>query len=239
MSLATRSWSALPPRCGTRSSLIHKSCGSRIRFVVRRPKPPQPSQAAWLRTWELMRSPHLTMGGLREASSRDDHGRKADTRTMPAGAGTGVLRHVELAVEIDARDLPTMATDGTRIVYNPAFVDELKPAELEGTLAHEVLHCALGHHCRRGNRDPGLWNEAADLAINPILIKNGFTLPSGALIDPAFTNLSAEEIYARLLQKRGDGSAATKQGPQQTKAAGGMGNGPQGTCGAGMPDSKG
>ncbi len=146
---------------------------------------------------------------------------------------------LSLRLKLMPGDLPTMATDGTRIVYNPAFVDELKPAELEGTLAHEVLHCALGHHCRRGNRDPGLWNEAADLAINPILIKNGFTLPSGALIDPAFTNLSAEEIYARLLQKRGDGSAATKQGPQQTKAAGGMGNGPQGTCGAGMPDSKG
>ena len=90
-----------------------------------------------------------------------------------------------------------MATDGARIVYNPAFVGELKPAELEGTLAHEVMHCALGHQCRRGERDPRLWNEAADLAINPILISNGFTLPAGALIDPAFTNLSAEEIYAR------------------------------------------
>ncbi len=50
--------------------------------------------------------------------------------------------------------LPTKATDGSRIVYNPNFVDELKPAELEGTLAHEVMHCALGHHCRRGERDP-------------------------------------------------------------------------------------
>ncbi|MGA3325888.1 MAG: hypothetical protein ABSF45_15555 [Terriglobia bacterium] len=49
-------------------------------------------------------------------------------------------------------------------------MDQLKPAELEGTLAHEVLHCALGHQCRRGERDPGLWSEAADLAINPILI---------------------------------------------------------------------
>ena len=106
-----------------------------------------------------------------------------------------------------------MATDGSRIVYNPAFVDQLKPAELEGTLAHEVMHCALGHQCRRGNRDPGLWNEAADFAINPILIANGFTLPAGALIDPAFANLSAEEIYARMLQKRNGSSAAPKQTP--------------------------
>ena len=108
--------------------------------------------------------------------------------------------------------IPTMATDGSRIVYNPTFVDQLKPAELEGTLAHEVLHCALGHHCRRGERDPRLWNEAADLAINPILISNGFTLPAGALIDPAFTNLSAEEIYARLLRKRTEGGSCAETG---------------------------
>ena len=74
------------------------------------------------------------------------------------------------------------------------------------------MHCALGHQCRRGERDPRLWNEAADLAINPILISNGFTLPAGALIDPAFTNLSAEEIYARLLRKRTEGGNCTETG---------------------------
>jgi predicted metal-dependent peptidase len=127
--------------------------------------------------------------------------------------------------------LPTMATDGSRIVYNPTFVDELNPAELEGTLAHEVMHCALGHQCRRGSRDPGLWNEAADFAINPILIANGFTLPAGALIDPAFANLSAEEIYARLLQKRGGGGAPPKPNPQQTNLGGGNAGGQQQTPG--------
>jgi len=127
--------------------------------------------------------------------------------------------------------LPTMATDGSRIVYNPAFVDQLKPPELEGTLAHEVMHCALGHQCRRGSRDPGLWNEAADFAINPILIANGFTLPAGALIDPAFANLSAEEIYARLPQKSGGGGAAPKPNPQQTNLGGGNAGGQQQTPG--------
>ena len=138
-----------------------------------------------------------------------------------------------LRLKLVPGSLPTMATDGSRIVYNSAFVGELKPAELEGVLAHEVLHCALGHHCRRGERDPELWNEAADLAINPILLGNGLTLPAGALIDPAFANLSAEEIYARLLRRRCEGaSAAQQQAPQQTNAVGGMGNGPQVTHGA-------
>ena len=120
-------------------------------------------------------------------------------------------------------DLPTMATDGTRIVYNPTFVNALSPAEVEGTLAHEVLHCSLGHHCRRSERDPALWNQATDYAINPILITNGFSLPAGALIDPAFDNLSAEEIYARLLQKasvRAGQNQADQQAPGSARASG-------------------
>lgn len=114
-----------------------------------------------------------------------------------------------LRLKLAPGPVPTMATDGRRIVYDSSFVNSLKPAELEAVLAHEVLHCALGHHCRRGQRDPQLWNQAADLAINPILIGNGFTLPSGALVDPAFYNLSAEEIYARLLQRKNSDSNST------------------------------
>lgn len=141
-----------------------------------------------------------------------------------------------LRLKLIPGDLPTMATDGSRIVYNPAFVDELKPSELEGTLAHEVMHCALGHQCRRGDRDPRLWNEAADLAINPILTANGFTLPAGALIDPAFANLSAEEIYARLLRKRAEGGAGSNQGRQQTGLGGGTASAPQATSATPPPD---
>ncbi|MGO9271766.1 MAG: DUF2201 family putative metallopeptidase [Terriglobia bacterium] len=128
-----------------------------------------------------------------------------------------------LRLKLVPGSLPTMATDGCRIVYSPAFVDQLKPAELEGTLAHEVLHCALGHHCRRGERNPQLWNQAADLAINPLLLANGFTLPAGALIDPSFANLSAEEIYARLLGRRSEGAKAASQPPpsQATASEGG------------------
>jgi predicted metal-dependent peptidase len=97
----------------------------------------------------------------------------------------------------------------------------------------------LGHQCRRGERDSELWNQAADFAINPILLANGFTLPAGALVDPAFNNLSAEEIYARLLQRRGGSGAAPKQEPQQTNASGGMANDPQQqTQEGGTPDPK-
>ena len=158
---------------------------------------------------------------------------KARVRLILGQAFFGTL---SLRLKLVPGSLPTMATDGSRIVYNPAFVDQPKPAEVEGTVAHEVLHCALGHQSRRGERDPELWNQAADFAINPILLGNGFTLPVGALVDPAFNNLSAEEIYARLLQRRGGGGAPPKQEPQQTNAGGGTANDPQETQGGGTPD---
>jgi len=76
------------------------------------------------------------------------------------------------------------------------------------------------------------------LAINPILISNGFTLPAGALIDPAFTNLSAEEIYARLLRRRTEGGAAARQAPKQTNNGGGATAGAQQTHGAAPSNAK-
>ncbi len=107
-----------------------------------------------------------------------------------------------LRLKLEAGSVPTMATDGRRIVYNPEFAQQLSAPELEAVLAHEVMHCALGHHCRRGQREFRLWNRAADLAINPLLVGNGFQLPSGALIDAAFSGMSAEEIYAELKRKQ-------------------------------------
>jgi predicted metal-dependent peptidase len=117
-----------------------------------------------------------------------------------------------------------MATNGRLIVYNPKFVEELTAAELEAVVAHETLHCALGHHCRRGGRNPDLWNEAADLAINPILVANGFTLPVGALVDPSFQNMSAEEIYARRLR-----ASFGAKAPNSSSSPPGDGGGGSGT----------
>jgi len=126
-----------------------------------------------------------------------------------------------------------MATDGRHIVYSAAFANSLRPTELEAVLAHEVLHCALGHHCRRGQRDPRLWNEAADLAINPLLVANGFSLPAGALIDPAFEDMSAEEIYSRLVERNHDSSSSpAAQSPQPQDTCGGADSPQQGSTSA-------
>ena len=100
-------------------------------------------------------------------------------------------------VPVEDSSCQTMWTDGASLGFNPAFVLSLSPAALKGCLCHEVLHCALSHHARRGARDPGRWNMAADYAVNP-LIKDKFTLPDDVLLSPDFAGLAADEIYSRL-----------------------------------------
>lgn len=104
----------------------------------------------------------------------------------------------------------TMATDGRVLAYRPPFVTGLGPDELVGVLAHEVLHNALGHPSRQGGREPGRWNVACDLAVNPLLVEAGFALPAGRLMpgEGAYHHLppgkSAEEYYAALGPGRPD-----------------------------------
>jgi predicted metal-dependent peptidase len=93
----------------------------------------------------------------------------------------------------------TAATNGTRTVFNPAFVETLTQDEVIGVMAHEVLHCANGHPWRRDARDPHGWNIACDLAINPIILDAGLRLPAGHLRDRAMDGKSAEWIYGQLL----------------------------------------
>lgn len=92
----------------------------------------------------------------------------------------------------------TAYVDGKRLGYNPEFIAKLSHDELMGLLAHEVMHLTLAHHARMKGRNSEQWNQACDYAINPLLKAEGFALPQGALLDPAYNGKSAEEIY-RLL----------------------------------------
>jgi predicted metal-dependent peptidase len=118
----------------------------------------------------------------------------------------------------ESRSVKTMATDGVSLYWNPEFVETLNAATLAGTLAHEVMHPALHHHVRRSGRDPKLWNQACDYAINPLLIDAGLSLPDGILLDDRFRGMSAEQIY-NLLETESE----PEQGPgneEETKGTG-------------------
>jgi predicted metal-dependent peptidase len=111
-----------------------------------------------------------------------------------------------------SNSIQTMATDGVSLFYNPAFVETLNAAELAGVLAHEVMHPALQHHTRRGDRDRKRWNIACDYAINPMLLDAGLTLPKDVLIDHRFRGMSAERIYNLIEEQRDqDGQTVKKR----------------------------
>lgn len=95
----------------------------------------------------------------------------------------------------------TMATDGRSIYYNADWANSITAAEQIGVFAHEVLHIVFCHHVRAKGREHDLWNVACDMAINPLLEKEGFALPVGAFRDDHDPPRSAEEIYNDLKAK--------------------------------------
>ena len=101
----------------------------------------------------------------------------------------------------------TAWTNGADLGFSSAFVLGLSFAEVLFVVAHEILHCAMGHISRRGNRDAKIWNMACDYAINSSLIKSGFTAPRGALVNPGFEGLSPEAIYAVLTKDQPEGKS--------------------------------
>lgn len=105
-------------------------------------------------------------------------------------------------------DIPTAATNGRDVFWNPLFLRRLSPAEVSGVLLHEVLHAALLHVVRRGEREPILWNIAADIVINGMIAaeiarngeRGGLALPEGGIRDEKLEKFSVEEVYEIIRQ---------------------------------------
>lgn len=109
--------------------------------------------------------------------------------------------YASLAAHLDdtpSERYPTAATDGTRLYYNPQWIEKLDQAHVEFVLSHEVLHCAFRHLTRCGTRELGRWNVAADYSVNAMLLSEGMQGPPGLLVDKALGKLHVEEIYERL-----------------------------------------
>ncbi|MEQ1593111.1 MAG: VWA-like domain-containing protein [Thiobacillaceae bacterium] len=90
----------------------------------------------------------------------------------------------------------TTGTDAKAFYYNPDFVANLSLAQTQFILAHEALHCAMGHTHRRNHRIKKRWDVACDHAVNLMLIEEGLKPPlHGILANQDYETLSAEEIY--------------------------------------------
>lgn len=118
----------------------------------------------------------------------------------------------------DGKHCPTMGVDGVRLYYNPAFTNTMTDEQLTGVLAHESLHIAYQHPFRMNlgqERDPEVWNIAADAVINPILQRRGYYLPNDTHVKiPVQKHETTEEVYDRL-----------EKNPQQKRGASGKGAG--------------
>src|SRR5262245_13644945 len=95
----------------------------------------------------------------------------------------------------DAAWCKTTATDARAFYYNPGFIAGLSLSETQFVLAHEAVHCALGHFARRQHRERQRWDVACDHAANLLLEADGLKPMPGTLANPDFQGLSAEEIY--------------------------------------------
>jgi predicted metal-dependent peptidase len=98
----------------------------------------------------------------------------------------------------------TAATDGRSFFYNTEFIEKLSVRNLEFLFGHEILHCALDHFGRTGNRHPKLANIAKDFAVNQILVDEriGDKITIIDICqDDQYRDMAWEDIYDLLLEK--------------------------------------
>ncbi len=101
---------------------------------------------------------------------------------------------------IETDKVPTAATDGVHMLFNPEFTNKLSKEEITFVIAHEVMHLVFLTHLRRGFRNPKVWNMATDYAINLVLQAENFRVIQGALVDDKYVDWSSEKIYDYLMK---------------------------------------
>ena len=115
--------------------------------------------------------------------------------------------------------IPTACTDGGKIEYNPAFFQPMTVGQINFVLMHEVFHVLLFHCSRHGERRPDIWNTAADMIVNSMLMdlssamRNAsipFERPKNGIYSWVETGDTVENVYEKLLQdnkSNGNGKA--------------------------------
>lgn len=149
---------------------------------------------------------------------------------VPGVQKAAILFYIRLLLILDPvvdREVPTAATDGKVIMFNPKFWDSLSPSEQYAVCAHEALHVAFEHPLQMVNAklDHVDWNIATDLAINFILKECGFTLPEGVLMagEGPFSSFpvgeSAMFYYHMLQQEKEDANNHSDPGSEDQDSA--------------------
>lgn len=115
---------------------------------------------------------------------------------------------------VETPSISTAATDGIRIMYNKDFMKSLNAGERNFVFMHEVFHVLLMHTRRKKERDPRLWNVAADFVVNdmlrnklgPKMNKEGipFSAPKSGMYAEIYHTESVEYIYDKIVEDNRD-----------------------------------
>ena len=134
---------------------------------------------------------------------------KGNIFTTKNGALLGSIL-CSVSVEWDDK-IPTACTNGKYIKFNRQFFYNLPFKTRITILLHELWHIAFMHMARINDRNPAVWNIAADHAINILLKKEGHSFEGKFLggnsiehsmfCDFRYDNMSTENIYEKLLKQ--------------------------------------
>jgi len=115
--------------------------------------------------------------------------------------------------------IPTAAVDGRNLYYNTQFFNAMNNKEIEFVVAHEILHMVYDHLGRREERDPMLYNIAADYIVNNLLVRDRIGEKPKIVDcyqDFKYEGWSSEAVYDELFDE------AEKNGREYVEALGEM-----------------
>ena len=116
-------------------------------------------------------------------------------------------------------------TDGRVISIDRSYFNPLTDVERTGLLLHLTLHSALLHAIRQGVRETRIWNIAADIVVNNIILEAGdFEPPRNTAVETQYKDLSVEQVYETL-------TSLPKENDSLYKAAMNMPSQPKDGCG--------
>lgn len=107
-------------------------------------------------------------------------------------------------------NIPTAATNGRDVYYNPRFVDTLTDKELTFVVLHEALHKVYQHMFiwrKLVEEDPMLANMAADYIVNSTIKETDPTgtttsMPIGGLYDMKYSGMTTKQVFDLLKQDK-------------------------------------
>ena len=115
--------------------------------------------------------------------------------------------------------LGTAAVDGRNLYFNTQFFNAMDNKEIEFVIAHEILHCVFDHLGRRDDRNPMLYNIAADYIVNNTLVDERIGAKPkivDCFQDFKYRGWTSEEVYDELFKE------AEKNGQEMLEQLGEM-----------------